>query len=46
MSIKIDWDNGRRQGMLSGDHFDEIREHFSVANKAAKFARWRGRFMP
>lgn len=46
MSIKIDWDNGRRQGVLSGDHFDEIREHFSVANKAAKFARYRGRFIP
>tara|TARA_Y100000310_G_C20702883_1_gene831613 strand:+ start:3556 stop:5007 length:1452 start_codon:yes stop_codon:yes gene_type:complete len=46
MSIKIDWDNSRRQGMLSGDHFDEIRERFSVSNKAAKFARWRGRFIP
>ena len=46
MSIKIDWDNGRRQGLLSGDHFDEIRERFSVANKAAKFARWRGRYLP
>ncbi len=46
MSIKIDWDNSRRQGMISGDHFDEIREHFSIANAAAKFARWRGRFMP
>lgn len=46
MSIKIDWDNGRRQGRISGDHFDEIRERFSVTNQAAKFARWRGRFMP
>ena len=46
MSIKIDWDSGRKQGMISGDHFDEIREHFSVANKAAKFARWRGRYIP
>jgi len=46
MSIKIDWDSGRRQGMLSGDHFDEIREHFSVANTAAKFARFRGRYIP
>lgn len=46
MSIKIDWDSGRRQGIISGDRFDEIREHFSVANEAAKFARWRGRYMP
>ena len=46
MSIKIDWDNGRRQGRITGDHFDEIRERFSVTNQAAKFARWRGRFMP
>ena len=46
MSIKFDWDASRRQGKLSGEYFDEIREHFSVKNDAAKFARFRGRYMP
>ena len=46
MTTKIDWDNGRRQGIISGDYFDDIREHFSVKNDAAKFARFRGRFAP
>ena len=42
MTIKFDWDKGRRQGIVSGGMFDEIREHFSVVNDAAKFARFRG----
>lgn len=42
MTVKFDWDNGRRQGVVTGDMFEEIREHFSVANQAAKFARFRG----
>lgn len=46
MAIKFEWDRGRGQGIMTGDHFEEIRERFSVANKAAKFARWRGRFIP
>jgi superfamily II DNA or RNA helicase len=46
MPIVFDWDASRRQGKLSGEYFDEIREHFSVKNDAAKFARFRGRYMP
>lgn len=46
MAIKIDWDSTRRQGIISGDYFSEIREHFSVQNEAARFARMRGRFIP
>lgn len=46
MKIKFDWDGSRRQGIVSGDIFEEIREHFSVKNEAAKFARFRGRYMP
>jgi|LULG01.1.fsa_nt_gb superfamily II DNA or RNA helicase len=43
-TIKFDWDNGRRQGVVSGDLFDDIREHFSIKNEAATFARMRGRW--
>ena len=39
MSIKVEYDARKRQGILSGDHFDEIREAFSVHNESAKFAR-------
>ena len=46
MAIKFDWDRGRRQGIITGDYVDQIRERFSVANKAAKFARHRGRYIP
>ena len=46
MPVKFEWDKSKRQGVLSGDHFDDIREHFSVNNTAAKFARFRGRYMP
>lgn len=46
MKIKFDWDRGRRKGIVSGDIFEEIRAHFSVKNEAAKFARFRGRFIP
>jgi len=44
--IKFDYDEKKRLGILSGDMFDEIREHFSVKNEAAHFMRRRGRFMP
>lgn len=44
MTIKFDWDNGRRQAIVSGDFFEEIRERFSVKNEAARFARIRGRW--
>ena len=47
MSIKVEYDARKRQGILSGDHFDEIREAFSVHNESAKFARYRGsRYIP
>ena len=46
MAIKIEWDKRRGQGIIAGDFFDNIRERFSVANKAAKFARFRGRYIP
>lgn len=45
-TVTFDYDPGRRQAIVRGDHFDEIREHFSVSNDAAKFARYRNRFTP
>lgn len=45
-TVVFDYDEKKRMGMVSGDHFDEIREHFSVMNDAAKFARYRNRFAP
>jgi len=45
MSVNFDWDSSKRRGILTGDHFDEIREHFSAENKSAKFARYRNRFI-
>jgi superfamily II DNA or RNA helicase len=42
MTIKFDWDSRRRQGIVSGEMCDTIREHFSVENKTARFARMRG----
>ena len=45
-SVNFDLDKSRRYGVVSGDHFDDIREAFSVANDAAKFARYRNRFAP
>tara|TARA_R100000808_G_scaffold13636_1_gene32890 strand:- start:530 stop:2005 length:1476 start_codon:yes stop_codon:yes gene_type:complete len=44
--MTFDWDPGRRQAMMSGNHFDEVRERFSVANKNARFAHMRGYYAP
>jgi len=44
MSVNFEWDKKKAQGILSGDHFDIIREHFSVENESAKFARYRNRW--
>jgi superfamily II DNA or RNA helicase len=44
--IQFDFDEKKNVGILSGELFDEIREHFSVKNEAARFMRHRGRFMP
>lgn len=43
--INIDVDNRRNTASLSGD-FKAVREHFSVKNKTAVFARKRGFFAP
>ena len=45
-TVTMDYDKRRRMGLLSGSHFEEIREKFSVHNDAAKFARFKGRFIP
>lgn len=37
--ITFDYDNKKGKGIIFGDEFGEIREHFSVPNPAAKFAR-------
>jgi superfamily II DNA or RNA helicase len=46
MSVNFDWDPGRKQGIITGDYFDHIREHFSVENQSAKFNRYRHRWLP
>jgi len=47
MTIKFEYDPRRRQGIVSGDRFDELREAFSVHNDAARFARYGGsRYIP
>jgi superfamily II DNA or RNA helicase len=44
--IEIKYDSNKKLGILSGDLFNEIREHFSVKNENATFMRRYGRFMP
>lgn len=46
MSIKFTLDKSGQKGIVSGDMFDDIRETFSVNNDAAKFMRYRSRFVP
>lgn len=46
LTLKINLDKSGKSGIISGDHFDDIREYFSVANEAAKFAKYRNRFAP
>jgi len=46
MSIKFSLDKSGKQGVISGDCIDEVREVFSVNNDAAKFMRYRSRFAP
>lgn len=45
-NVVFDYDPGRRSAIVTGDHFEEIREHFSVHNDAAKYARYKNRFAP
>lgn len=44
--IEINFDAKKRLGILSGELFEEIREHFSVKNESAAFMRRYGRFIP
>lgn len=47
VDIEVDIKNTKLQLTFScSDTFKQLREHFSVANKAASFARRRGRFIP
>jgi len=46
MKVKLDYDNSRRQGIIAGDCFQDVRERFSAKNKGAQFARMRGRYIP
>lgn len=47
MSLQFKYDSSRRKGIIEGDDLDEIRDHFSILNQAAAFARARGkRFIP
>lgn len=45
-TVSFDYDTRKRLAIMSGSHFEEIREHFSVYNDAAKFARYKNRFIP
>lgn len=44
--IKIEYDVKKNKAILSGDRFEEIRENFSVKNKAAAFIRRYSRYIP
>jgi superfamily II DNA or RNA helicase len=44
--VKFDLEKNKKTGVISGDHFEDIREHFSAKNEGARFARMRGRFIP
>ena len=43
--ITLDLDTGRNNGKIVSGDFAELREHFSVKNEAANFARRRGFFV-
>jgi superfamily II DNA or RNA helicase len=42
--IVFGYDEKKKKGVYTGEFFDEVKEHFSVKNDAAKFAR--NRFAP
>lgn len=44
--IKVDFDKKKNKAILSGDRFEEIRENFSVKNKAAAFLKRYSRYIP
>ena len=39
ISVTIDYDTGRRKGIIESDYLDNIREHFSVADKNQRFKK-------
>jgi len=45
MTMMFDID-GKGRAVVKGDEFNRLREKFSVENEAAKFGRFRGKFMP
>ena len=45
-TVSFDYDDRKRMALVSGAHFEEIRENFSVFNDAAKYARYKNRFAP
>jgi superfamily II DNA or RNA helicase len=44
MSVNFDLDVKKNKGILRGDHFDAIMEHFSYENPGARHARRRGSY--
>ena len=46
MTVKFQLDKSKQKGIVSGDNFEDIRETFSVNNDAAKFMRYRSRYVP
>lgn len=44
--LNFDYNPKQKTGYICGNYFDQIREIFSVENEAAKFAKFRGRFIP
>jgi len=44
--ISFTYDSAKKQGIVSGDLFNEIRERFSVKNESAAFIRNYRRFVP
>lgn len=44
--ISFNYDSARKQGIVTGDLFNEIRERFSVKNEAAAFIKNYRRFVP
>jgi len=43
---ELKFDSKKRMGIVDSDKLNEIREHFSIKNEAAKFIRGYGRFAP
>ena len=44
--IILDWDRGRRQGIIKGEYASDLREIISVPDETARFRRYRNRFSP